>query len=155
MQQNPSYSQLFYSFVQHVLPAIDLLVKSLAQLREICEDLWRAGGGLLSWLSEGRQGEPGGKSVEVERPDPEGGSHTVTVREILRPVSATGVQRTVTKLGMNARGFVECERRHNEATAHVLGTAEDFLYVLGGVERQTRVVKATDSPRESRRRASS
>lgn len=99
-------------------------------------------------MTEGRPGEPGGKSVEVERPDPEGGSHTVTVREILRPVPATAVQRTITKLGMNARGFVECERRHNEATAQVLEGAESFLYVLGGVERQTRIVKATDSPRE-------
>lgn len=77
----------------------------------------------------------------------------MTMREVLRPVQAAAVQRTVTKLGMNARGFVECERRHNEATAQVLGSAEDFLYVLGGVERQTRVVRATDSPREFVRRA--
>lgn len=143
----PSFAQQFHAFVEQVLPCFEILVKSLAQLREICEDLWRAAGGLLSWLTDG------GVAVEVERPDPQGGSHIVTVRESLEPVQVSAVHRTVSKLSMCARSFLEAEREHHHATAATLGGAEDFLVALQKVEAASHAYPSPGSggvsPRES------
>ncbi|GAA5907671.1 hypothetical protein JCM5296_000848 [Sporobolomyces johnsonii] len=129
IQQNQQWGEQLFAWIKAIIPSFTSLLRAMAQLREISEDIWRAAGGYIA-LAETRP-----VSVDVERPDPEGGTHTVTVREQLQGVSSSSISRSTGKMQLNAKLFVETEKKHNVATTKFLKEAEDFVQGLIPVER--------------------
>lgn len=75
--QYPTFTDMLSSFINLLVPHLQKLVDALAELVVIAECVYRMSGGLLGALTDG------GVSIDVERPDPRGGSRPVTVREQL------------------------------------------------------------------------
>lgn len=129
VQHHPSFAAGFSSWTSALLPLFPSFLDALSQLREASEDVWLAAGGYVAASTEGIV------SVGVERPDPEGGSHTITVREVLSPVSAASLERTVGTIRRCAVRLMEVESEVEEVVEKLLGEAERMLSVLGHVER--------------------
>ncbi|GAA5919517.1 hypothetical protein JCM1841_002250 [Sporobolomyces salmonicolor] len=131
IQQNQRWGEQLFAWIKAIIPSFTSLLRAMAQLREISEDIWRAAGGYIA-VADTRP-----VSVEVERADPEGGTHTVTVREQLQGMSSSSISRSTSKIQLNAKLFVETEKKHNLATTKFLKEAEEFVQGLIPVERLT------------------
>ncbi|GAA5936875.1 hypothetical protein JCM10213_000127 [Rhodosporidiobolus nylandii] len=131
VQHHPRWGEAFFSWVKLLLPPFDAFIRALSQLREIAEGVWRAAGGFIAASNSGPV------TVDVETADPEGGTHTVTGRERLAPLSSAQLAQTVEKLRMNSVLFTEVERAHGAATQRLLDEAERFMAKLLPLERMT------------------
>ncbi|GAA5971890.1 hypothetical protein JCM21900_000643 [Sporobolomyces salmonicolor] len=129
IQQNQRWGEQLFAWIKAIIPSFTSLLRAMAQLREISEDIWRAAGGYIA-VADTRP-----VSVEVECADPEGGTHTVTVREQLQGMSSSSISRSTNKIQLNAKLFVETETKHNLATTKFLKEAEEFVQGLIPVER--------------------
>ncbi|GAA5968675.1 hypothetical protein JCM11641_007721 [Rhodosporidiobolus odoratus] len=128
VQRNRAFGETLFSWIKLLLAPFSAFVKALTQLREFSEDVWRAAGGYVAAANSGPV------SVDCEQPDPEGGSHTVTGRERLVPVSGTTLVRSVEKMRVCVMLFMEVEREMGVATQHLLNEAERFIAMLLPVE---------------------
>ncbi|GAA5853299.1 hypothetical protein JCM8547_000276 [Rhodosporidiobolus lusitaniae] len=129
VQQHRAWAESFFSWVKLLLPPFSAFLRAVAQLRDVSEDVWRAAGGYVAASS------PSPVTVDVEQPDPEGGSHTVTGRERLSPVSGAALSRTVQKIRQNTGLWMEVEQAQNAATQRLLSEAERIITMLLPVER--------------------
>lgn len=147
VQSHGEFAQQLYTSSNMMLPTLERLVLCLRQLREIADDVSRASGGLLSLTTEGSV------SIDIERPDPEGGSHTITAREVLKVVHPESIRATAAKLRHNAQGFVDCGQKLEACAKRLLAGADQFLSTLEPVEMmvlQSAPRIPGPAPRESR-----
>ena len=94
----------------------------------------------------------GGVVVEVERPDPEGGSNTVTMRERLDLVGHERVAEVRRKVELNGQLWATCEAANFEWTMEVCDREREWAESLAAVERvqeHQRVHLSPPAPRKS------
>ncbi|GAA6013351.1 hypothetical protein JCM10207_000864 [Rhodosporidiobolus poonsookiae] len=129
MQQHRQLGEALLSWVRLVVPPLAGMLRALAQLREVAEAVWRAAGGYIAAT------HPAPVTVEVEAPDPQGGSHSVSSRQVLAPVSPAVLSAFVEKMRLAARGLASLAEEQGRATQRLIGEAERFVAVLLPAER--------------------
>ncbi|GAA5915722.1 hypothetical protein JCM6882_004126 [Rhodosporidiobolus microsporus] len=128
IQHHRPFAEAFFSWIKLLLPLFSSITNALAQLRTVAEAVWRAAGGFVA------ASKPRPITVDVEAPDPEGGSHTVTGSERLAPLSATAIVQATTQIRQVAASCKEVGQAVEHRARRLSSEAERFVALLQPVE---------------------